>query len=60
MNRRSRTRLKNGKQRIVSQLAEKYPDTIVIPIPSMETADKRPNVIPMAYAREYEKAELKI
>jgi len=45
---------------VVSQLAEKYPDAIVIPIPSMETADKRPNAIPMAYAREYEKAGLNI
>ena len=45
---------------IISQLVEKYPNAIVAPVPSMETADKKPNAIPLAYARKFEKAGLKI
>ena len=46
--------------KIISQLAELYPNAIVVPIPSMETADKKPNAIPLAYARKFEKAGLQI
>lgn len=46
--------------KIVSQLANQYPNAIVVPIPSMETADKKPNAIPLAYARKFEKAGLQI
>lgn len=46
--------------KIISQLANQYPNAIVVPIPSMETADKKPNAIPLAYARKFEKAGLQI
>ena len=46
--------------KIVSQLVNQYPNAIVVPIPSIETADKKPNAIPLAYARKFEKAGLQI
>lgn len=40
---------------ILKEISEKFPDAIIIPVPSMETTNKKPNVIPFTYATKFEK-----
>ena len=48
------------KPEVVRGLAEKYPDAIVVPAPSMEEEGKRPNALPGMYAQYFENEGLDI
>ena len=45
---------------IIKKLATDFPNATVVPIPSMETADKKPNAIPLAYAEQFEQFGLNV